>query len=258
MTARRTASWRAFRHHEGMARRLTGTAVILHGAGSDATFIRSAFAQPLASVGLRLIAPEDRTGDPALMSARLRQLMARCRDVRIVGGVSVGAHAVLRWAARDQRSAELDGLLIAMPAWIGRHDNVADLTAGSAHILKRDGVSAELLRMRLDQSIPRDWVMTELSRSWPRQADTLADTLLRTATSRGPYLSELSRIALPVGIAALADDPLHPVAVARAMHRRLRQSRLHVIDRSAPAESHSAIGYAALDVLMQARQRSHF
>jgi pimeloyl-ACP methyl ester carboxylesterase len=239
-----------------MRRRGPATAVILHGAGSDAAFVRSAFAAPLARAGYRLIAPDDRTGDPIIMAERLRALLTRQPDVELVGGVSVGAHAVARWAARDARAAGLDGLLFVMPAWTGQDRSTATMTRISADTLERSGVHNELERLRQNKELARDWVMEELSRAWPLQSDTLADTLLRTSMSRGPYASELARITTSVGLVALDDDPLHPAAVATTWARHIKHAKVEHLSRHAPAHDRSVIGVAAVHALQRA-QRGH-
>lgn len=229
--------------------------MILHGSGSDSTFVRAAFKAPLASLGLRLVAPDDRTGDPVAMANELARIMTRYPDVRVVGGVSVGAHAVARWAARDPRARGLAGLLFVLPAWTGRPDRTAAMTKASARALAREGVHTELLRIGFDDTLANDWVVAELRRAWPRQADTLPDSLLRTASSRGPYISELARISAPAGIVMLADDPLHPTAVAQQWQRALPNSTGECLNRHAPAADRSVIGAAAVSALARARAR---
>jgi hypothetical protein len=209
----------------------------------------------MARAGYRLVTLEDRSGDPVLMAARVRTLLARRPDVAIVGGVSVGAHAVARWAAHDVRSLRLDGLLLVMPAWTGLDRSTATMTQVAAATLKHAGVHNELARLRQDRELARDWVMAELSRAWPLQADTLADSLLRTAQSRGPYVSELARITTSVGLVALDDDPLHPASVANAWTRHLRHACVEHVPRHAPAQDRSVIGAAALAALQRAQRR---
>jgi pimeloyl-ACP methyl ester carboxylesterase len=230
--------------------------VVLHGSGSDAAFVSAAFAEPLARAGYRLVALEDRTGDPVVMAARIRNLVTRHRDIAIVGGVSVGAHAVARWAARDERSRQLAGLLLVMPAWTGLDRTTATMTHVAAATLEHAGVLNELNRLQQDKALARDWVMEELSRAWPLQADTLSASLVRTAQSRGPYLSELALITAPVGLVALDDDPLHQSQVAEQWSRGLRQAAIEHVSRHAPASDRSVIGAAAIAALRRApRQR---
>ena len=227
--------------------------MVLHGSGSDAAFVRSAFEVPLARQGLRLLAPEDRTGDPLAMAHRLGQLVRSRADITIVGGVSVGAHAVARWAAHDRSAAQIAGLLLVMPAWTGTRAAAAELTAHSAKALRRNGVHTELLRLGLDPEVARDWVMEELSRAWPQQVASLPDSLLQTAQSRGPLLSELSRIRIATGVVALDDDPLHPASVAEEWAARLRFARLTRVARHAPATDRSVFGAAAINALLRAQ-----
>jgi pimeloyl-ACP methyl ester carboxylesterase len=189
------------------------------------------------------------------MATRLRNLITRRPDIAIVGGVSVGAHAVAQWAAHDDRSQRLHGLLFVMPAWTGLDRATATMTQAAAATLERTGVQDELARLRQDKHLARDWVMDELSRAWPLQADTLADSLLRTAQSRGPYMSELARITPPVGLVALDDDPLHPAGVAMQWTRRVQHAAVEHVPRDAPGHDRSVIGVAAVTALKRAQRR---
>ena len=63
-------------------------------------------------------------------------------SVRLIAGISLGAHAAVRWAASNRRKARrLDGLWLVLPAWTGEADAVAALSSTAA-----DEVAAEGLR----------------------------------------------------------------------------------------------------------------
>lgn len=229
------------------------SAALLHGSGSDSVFVRASFAAPLARAGFRLLAPDDRTGAADLMIRRLDGLRQTTR-LAIAGGVSVGAHAAARWAATSQ-SPELEGLILVMPAWTGAPGTAADLTAYTARSIRRHGVSFELQRLEREVGEQHDWVLDELQRSWPLQQQSLAESMERTAASRGPYLSELARIAVPVALVALRDDPLHPTVVAHEWATTLRHACVVELERHAPAQRREIIGEAALVALRKATRR---
>ena len=228
---------------------------MLHGSGSDAHFVRTAFARPLARAGLRVVAPEDRSGDPDRMMRSLAGLTRRLPDVTVVGGVSIGAHAAARWAAQPGNQDALTALILVMPAWTGQPAATSVLTQESAKTIRHEGVATQLLAMSMDESLKRDWVMEELTRAWPRQADTLAATLLRTSQSRGPLPAELARIRVPVAIVALADDPLHPASVAYEWSRIIPRAAVVEVPRHEPAKGRHVIGAAALTALRKAQRR---
>ncbi|MFD1234467.1 alpha/beta hydrolase, partial [Pseudonocardia benzenivorans] len=99
-------------------------AVVLPGSGSDAEFVRSSFAEPLSALGIRLVAPWPRAsgavvaGYLSALDDALRAATA-ARTALLVGGVSLGAHVAIRWAAALDDPRPLAGVLLALPAWTG-------------------------------------------------------------------------------------------------------------------------------------------
>ncbi len=57
------------------------------------------------------------------------------------------------------------------------------------------------------------WLADELTRSWVGQWPSLPDAMEAAATYVAPTCSALERLAVPMGIAAATDDPVHPVEV---------------------------------------------
>ncbi len=196
------------------------TVVLLPGSGSDEVFVTAAFHRPLAALGWRLLAPRPVAGRGVVTGYRAALDAAVDPDeggALLVGGVSLGAHVAARWAA-DRVARGLPGplgLLLALPAWTGPPDGAPAAVAAraTAASLRRDGLAATAASARA--GTPR-WLGDELTRSWSRHGDRLADSLAATADEPGPTAADLAALRMPVGIVGLTDDPVHPVEVASA------------------------------------------
>ncbi|HEY9388141.1 MAG TPA: alpha/beta hydrolase, partial [Mycobacteriales bacterium] len=75
-------------------------AAMLPGSGSTADFVTRAFGPALDAAGFTLAVADPQPG-PGLVAAAFAALdrAAARYDVRLVGGVSLGAHVAARWAA---------------------------------------------------------------------------------------------------------------------------------------------------------------
>jgi pimeloyl-ACP methyl ester carboxylesterase len=235
-------------------------AVVLPGSGSTAEFVARAFAGPLAAAGLALLTADPRpgrsqtVGSEALDAAEtwgaaLDDLVCRT-PVALVGGVSLGAHAAVRWAAT--RPGRCAGVLCVMPAWTGAPDGVAAVSGATAAELAADGVETVLARLR---GIPTEagWVLDELSRAWRRRVphDLVAE-LRGVAASAGPTEAELAALTVPCGVVALRDDPLHPAAVAARWADVLPRAVLGSVGHAQVAADRAVLGRTALDALATA------
>lgn len=199
------------------SRRAPVRAVILPGSGSDDVFVRSAFTAPLAVLGIILEAPAPRPGAGVVDGYRAAlDAAAATPGPLLVGGVSLGAHVATAWAAahRAELGARLLGVLAALPAWTGAApDAPAALAArATADHVRAGGVAAAVAQAGVGTP---PWLATELGRAWPRYGDGLAAALDAAAAEPGPAEPALAGLDVPVGLAALVDDPVHPVAVAR-------------------------------------------
>jgi pimeloyl-ACP methyl ester carboxylesterase len=234
--------------------RVDQVAVVLPGAGSSAGFVSRAFGGPLRAAGYALLAPAPEPG-PDLVAAAFRALDAAAAAygdrLRLVGGVSLGAHIAARWAARwaVARPAALDGVLLALPAWTGPPGPVAVTTAASADLVERLGTAGALAAA----GTAVGWVAGELAAAWPAYGDGLAASLRAAAAAPGPTPAELAALPVPAGLAAFADDPLHPVAVAREWAAAIPRAALRELPLSAPAADRALLGTATLAALAQAR-----
>jgi pimeloyl-ACP methyl ester carboxylesterase len=210
-------------------------AVVAHGVGSTARFVREAFAGPLADVGYRLVSYDLRghgRSDPARRVAdHDRRVHAsdlgRVVDsvgARIAGGISLGAHAAATWAARS--APDLDGLVLCVPALTGRVAPGEGPHAALAAEVRDVGVAGLLERIASDGEI-RPWLAELLLRDWGGQdAESLAAALLSLDGGEGPSLGELARITVPTGVTAWPDDPGHPLRTAESWIEALPQAAL--------------------------------
>ncbi len=187
--------------------------MLLPGTASDDVFVTAVFAQPLAYLGIRLVTPPPTPGAGVVDAMTAALDAAPAGAGLLVGGVSLGAHVAAAWAVRHP--GRVAGLLLAMPAWRGepRPDTPAALTArASAAAVRAVGLDPTLAEVRA--GAPR-WLADELDRAWRGHGAGLADTLDAASGTPAPPADELRGLTVPAGIAAAADDPVHPLAVAR-------------------------------------------
>jgi hypothetical protein len=188
---------------------------VLPGSGSDEVFVRSVFGGPLGALGIALQAVAPRHGHDVVEGyrAELDAALERPGPV-LVGGISLGAHVAAAWAAeRCGAGPGPAGLLLALPAWTGQPgDAPAALAARATAACVRDGGVAAAVATARAGSPP--WLATELARAWPRYGTELAAALDAAAAEPAPDTTDLRALDLPVGLAALVDDPVHPLAVA--------------------------------------------
>ena len=218
-------------------------ALLAHGAGScPETALR--LLGPAVPAGAEVRAVDARgTVDDVL--ARLTAAAAG-REVSLVGGISLGAHAAALWSLRGGRTREL---VLAMPAWTGEPGPVAALTAATASDVRGFGIERVLARVTA-VAADDDWVLDELRRGWRTYDDALlAATLRAAASSPGPTVDELACITARTAVVALADDPLHPEAVARQWAGIVPGATLAAVGRHEPALDRGVLGRAARQLL---------
>lgn len=218
--------------------------MILPGSASDDVFVRSAFAGPLRAVGITLSAPSPRPGADVVdgYRAALDAELER-GGLLLVGGVSLGAHVAAAWAAACR--APLTGLLLALPAWSGPADGAPAALAAraTADLVRAGGVHAALDAARAGSP---PWLAAELGRAWPRYGSGLAAALEAAAAEPGPDPAALRSLTVPAGIAALVDDPVHPVDEARRWQALLPHAVLHTATLAAFGEDPEVIGRATV------------
>ena len=220
-------------------------ALLLPGSGSDEVFVRNAFETALDEAGIALVAPPPRPGRDVVAGYRAALDAALDRSgPLLVGGVSLGAHVAARWAVTAP-PGRVAGLLLALPAWTGPPaDAPAALAAlASATAARNGGVDAALDPARAGAP---PWIAAELGRAWPRYGAGLATSLAAAAAEPAPTVDELAALAVPAGIAAAVDDPVHPEAVARRWAAALPRARVATMRLAEIGADPAVLGRAAV------------
>jgi pimeloyl-ACP methyl ester carboxylesterase len=226
-------------------------AVLLPGSGSDDWFVRSVFAPALSALDVTLDAVAPRPGRDVV--AGYRAALDAALDgpgPLLVGGVSLGAHVATAWAA-EQDPAALAGVLVALPAWTGAPDGAPAAAAAraTAALVRTSGLAAAVAAART--GAPR-WLSDELERAWAGYGTGLAAALDAAAAEPAPDPATLASLAVPVGIAALVDDPVHPLAIARTWARLLPRAATRTSTLTAFGADPAVLGHAAVRGWQQA------
>jgi pimeloyl-ACP methyl ester carboxylesterase len=215
---------------------VTRIALLAHGAGScPETALR--LLGPAVPDGVEARAVDSRgTVDDVVACL---DAAAAGHEVVLVGGVSLGAAAAALWSAAGGAAGEL---LLAMPAWTGRPDDVAALTAATARDVEAFGIERVLAGITAVADTD-DWVLDELAGGWRTYDDVLlAATLRSAASSPGPTPETLARVTARTAVVALADDPLHPVDVARSWAASVPGARFAVVGRHEAGDDRGVLG----------------
>jgi pimeloyl-ACP methyl ester carboxylesterase len=232
-----------------MAVNLRGTTVVLlPGTGSDDDYVYRAFSGALHDVGATVVtaAPQPE----ALVEGYRRELDNASRlGPIVVGGVSIGAAVATSWALA--RPSLAVGVLAALPPWTGAPVNApAALTARhSAHECRRDGLASAIAALRASSPA---WLADELTRSWVGQWPALPDAMDEAADYVGPTCEELESLAVPMGVAAATDDPIHPVEVALEWVAAAPQAALRTVTLDAMGADPAVLGAACVAALLEA------
>lgn len=225
------------------------TAVVLPGTGSDDDYIRRAFALPLGLVGAELVTHRPRP--ERLIEGYLAALDAAAERVGsiIVGGVSIGASVAAAWAL--QHPQKVLGVLAALPAWSGAPDAAPAALAArySAEQLRRDGLAVVVAGLRASSP---PWLAAELTRSWTAQWPHLPDALEQASTYVAPTCAQLAELAVPMGVSAATDDPVHPVQTASEWVAATPRAALRTVSLDQMGADPSVLGIACVSALITA------
>lgn len=223
------------------------TTVLLPGTGSDDHYVHRAFSGPLQRAGAKLVAPRPQPG--RLIASYVTALDDAARAGPIgVGGVSLGAAVAAAWAlAHPDRAL---AVLAALPAWTGAPGSApaAHAARHSASQLRRDGLAATTTQMRASSP---PWLAEELARSWGAQWPQLPDAMEEAAAYVAPSHTQLQRLAVPLGVAAAVDDPIHPLQVGIGWVSAAPHAALHTVTLDEIGADASALGAACLAALAQ-------
>ncbi|MGV0579839.1 alpha/beta hydrolase [Mycolicibacterium elephantis] len=221
------------------------TTVLLPGTGSDDNYIYRAFAGALREAAAVIVTPAPR---PERLVEGYRAALddaARAGAIA-VGGVSIGAAVATEWALRHPEQTV--AVLAALPAWTGPPDTAPAAMAArhSAQALREQGLDAATATMRA--SSPR-WLADELARSWAGQWPSLPDAMEAAARYVAPTCEELATLAVPMGVAAATDDPVHPVEVAEQWVAAAPRAALRTVTLDEMGADPAVLGAACLAAL---------
>ena len=223
------------------------TVVLLAGTGSDDDYVYRAFATALHDVGASVVTPAPQPD--RLIDGYLEDLDDAGRSGTIaVGGVSIGAAVAATWAlSHPTRTA---AVLAALPAWTGAPDNApaALLAKASARVLRRDGLASAVSQMRASSPA---WLADELTRSWVGQWPALPDAMEAAAAYVAPTSAQFETLAVPMGVAAATDDPVHPVEVAFEWVSAAPRAALRTVTLEAMGDDPAALGTACVTALLE-------
>lgn len=227
------------------------TAVLLPGTGSDDDYVRRAFARPLRQVGAELVA--HRPQPERLVAGYLAALHAAAdrSGPIIAGGVSIGAAVATAWALRHP--GKVVAVLAALPAWTGAPAAAPAAQAArySAERLRHEGLPAVVAQMRATSPA---WLADELTRSWTAQWPKLPDALEQAAAYVAPTCAELADLAVPMGVTAAVDDPVHPLQIAAEWVAAAPRAQLCTVTLEQIGADPAALGSACLTALGEARR----
>lgn len=221
--------------------------MVLPGTGSDAEFVRNAFAATLTEHGIETIAVEP---DPLGVVVGYRAALdAAAREFGpiLVGGVSIGAAVALDWASTNEAA----GVLAALPPWIGEPAGApASLAAtATAQQLRSNGIDAVIAEL---QASSPGWLAETLTRSWRAHWPDLPAALDEAAGYRAPDAALLASLRVPVGIAAATDDPVHPFAVGQRWAELLPRGALTPVTLAEIGADAGVLGAAAYAAFQRA------
>jgi pimeloyl-ACP methyl ester carboxylesterase len=237
-------------------------AVLGHGAGSTSAFVRACLADAVRSRGWRVATYEHRghgpvvLRDPQLLSlqhiADDLGAVAEAVGASAVGGISLGAHAAVHWAAR-QPPGRVDTLMVVCPAWTGTPDRVAAANAQQADRLESLGLQGCLEEVRAHAP---PWLAREVSAWWSSHDLVSLCAVLRTlAGQAAPDEPMLAALDAPMAVAVLHDDPLHPAEVGRRWAQLAPSAALGSTTLAELGADRAALG-AALGAALDALQSS--
>lgn len=233
------------------------TVLLLPGVGSSSQFVLEAFADPLASAGWRLVAADLRghgagtpLPDPAAhaFGRHVEDVAALAERVapEVLGGVSLGGHAAVGAALAG---VPCRAVVACLPAWTGRAVPGRGPHAAVADEVRRRGVTGMVERFRQDTDM-LPWLREVLVREWARHDPaSLAAALVALDGGLAPTSTELSTLAVPLGLVGWPDDPGHPWAVARSWASTAPRAHLEGLGLADVEAQRSALGHAATESL---------
>jgi pimeloyl-ACP methyl ester carboxylesterase len=142
-------------------------------------------------------------------------------------------------------------VLAALPAWTGAPGDAPAAIAArhSAQQLRHEGLIATTNQMRASSP---PWLADELARSWQSQWPHLPDAMAEAAAYIAPTRAQLRQLAVPMGIAAAVDDPVHPIEIGREWAAAAPHAALRTVTLDEIGADPAALGAACLAALNDA------
>ncbi|RDH75212.1 alpha/beta hydrolase [Mycolicibacterium moriokaense] len=222
------------------------TAVLLPGTGSDDDYVYRAFSAALHDVGAVVVTPPPQPD--RLIDGYIDELDNASRLGAIaVGGVSIGAAVAVTWALAHPSRAV--AVLAALPPWTGAPDAAPAAMAArySADLLRRDGLVSATSAMRASSPA---WLAAELTRSWVGQWPSLPEAMEAASRYVCPTSGELERLAVPMGVAAAVDDPVHPLEVGLEWVAAAPMAALRTVTLDQMGADPRLLGAACVEALL--------
>lgn len=195
------------------------TIVLAHGAGSTGAAARQLLGFEAAD---DVLAIEDRTGDVDRVVDAIGQAVASVHHCSRLIGVSLGAHAAIRWASGR---ADAPPVVCVLPAWTGLPPAGSSPTAISAQQIETMGIASVLEHLSREEG--RADITRLLAAGWTAYTDDdLCACLRRAASGAGPLARELAGIRTPATIVGWYADAIHPAATAIDWSRRIPRARI--------------------------------
>src|ERR1700741_408562 len=222
--------------------------VLLPGTGSDDDYVYRVFSGALHDAGATVAAAAPRPG--GLIAGYLAELDNAAAEAPIaVAGVSIGAAVAVTWALGHPGRAV--AVLAALPAWTGSPEGAPAAAAAreSALALRRDGLVAATAHMRASSPL---WLGAQLTRALVGQAPALPEAMEEAANYAAPTCQALEGLAIPMGVAAAVDDPMHPVEVAVEWVTAAPRAALRTVTLDEIGADPAVLGAKCVGPLMEA------
>lgn len=221
------------------------TVIVIHGAGSSGRA-----AEALLGPRADMEYVEDRTGSVEHVAEAVDAAFARASACAAIVGISLGAHALARWASHQAPQSALPRLVFVLPAWTGQPGRAAAVTAAASDEVQRLGSADLLARLAADSRHPD--VVELLGIAWSDYSDEALIECLRTASEgHGPTDTELSAIDAPSVIVGWHGDDFHPAQVTRQWSQHLRHSTVAMAARPEVRLLRAALATVGLPALKQ-------
>lgn len=231
--------------------------VVAHGVGSSSRFVLDAFGAPVTAAGLRLVTYDlrghggsDPVRDPAghALDRHVEDLHAvvEAFGAELVGGVSLGGHATVSYAAAG---GNVHAALACLPAWTGRAVPGEGPHAAVAADTSSIGVAGLVDGFRRDRGI-RAWLREVLIRDWSaHDAESLRAALVALDGGLAPTEADLRSLPVPLAVVGWPHDPGHPLEVAEAWGSWAPRGHLELTSLDELDVDVAALGRAAVAAL---------